>query len=101
MTEDDIDTRAFVARQSRRMMSFALYRRLRSEIESWDREERGKARVVAGAVGGLAAWIALLIATALLQPRYAGLLLPIGLVAWVALVIVLIRRHLGERRNRP
>ena len=101
MGEDDLDTQAFVARQSRRMMSFALYRKLRSEVESWDREERGKAKVVAGGVFGLFVWLALIVAGALLAPRYAGLLLPVGLVAWAVLVVVLIRRYLGERRKDP
>ena len=82
-------------------MSFALYRKLRSEIESWNREERAKAKVVVGAILGLLAWFALMIAGALLAPRYAGLLLPVGFVAWIIFVIVLIRRHLGERRKSP
>jgi hypothetical protein len=81
------------------MMAYALYRRLRSEIESWDREERGKAKVVAGGMLGLVVWIALLVVGALMVPRYAALLLPVGFAAWVVLVIVLIRRHLGARRR--
>ena len=43
----------------------------------------------------------LIVAGALLVPRYAGLLLPVGLVAWAVLVVVLIRRYLGERRKDP
>jgi cobalamin biosynthesis protein CobD/CbiB len=99
MSQDDIDTEAFVARQSRRMMSFAMYHKLKSIAESWDREERAKARVVAGALCGLAVWFALLVVGALLFPRYAGLLLPVGFVAWVVFVIALIRRHLGATRK--
>ena len=99
MNPRDPDTEAFVARHSRRMMAFALYHRLRSEIDSWDREERGKAKVVAGGILGLIAWIALVVLGAFLVPRYAALLLPVGFVAWVVLVIVLIRRHLGARRR--
>ena len=99
MNPSDPDSEAFVAHQTRRMMSFALYRKLRSEIESWDREERGKAKVVAGGILGLVVWFALIVVGALLLPRYTGLLLPIGFVAWVALVIALIRRYLGTRRK--
>ena len=82
-------------------MSLAMYYRLRSVIDSWDEEERGKAKVIAGAIGGLLAWGVLLVVGVLLAPRYAGLLLPIGFLAWVVLVVVLIRRHLGARPRKP
>ena len=99
MNQGDPEIDAFVARHSRRMMSSALYHRLKSQIESWDHEERGKAKVVAGAVLGLVVWFALMVAAALLAPGYAGLLLPVGFAAWVIFVMVLIRRHLGARRK--
>lgn len=47
MDQEDADTRAFVEHRSKRMMSFAMYRKLKAVVDSWEREERGKARVAA------------------------------------------------------
>ena len=98
MTQKDTDTDTFVAHQSNRMMSFAMYRKLKSVVDSWDREERGKRRVVAGAAYGLVAWLAVVVVGALLAPTYSGLLVPVGFLVWVILVVALIRKHLGATR---
>ena len=77
------------------MESFAIYRKLKAVVDSWNREERGKARVAAAALYGLLAWFALLAAAAYFLPAYA---LPVsisGFLVWIAFVGVMLRKHLG------
>ena len=80
-------------------MSLAMYRKLKAVVDSWDREERAKAKILVGAVCGLFAWFAVLILGAFYFPAYAGLMVPIGFVAWVVLVVGLIWKHLRAPRR--
>ena len=89
------DTDPFVEHQSRRMMSFAMYWKLKSVVDSWDREERAKAKIVTGAILGLLAWLGALVLGAFYFPTYSGLLVPVGFLAWVIFVVGLIWKHLG------
>jgi hypothetical protein len=91
MSEYDKD----VEHHSRRMLSFAMYRKLKSIVDGWDREERGKAKVVAAAVYALLAWLLALVVGAAFFPAYSGLLLPVGFLAWVVFVVSRIWKHLG------
>jgi hypothetical protein len=93
------DTDQFVEHHSRRMMSFAMYRKLKSVVDSWDREERAKAKIVTRAVLGLLAWLGALILGAFYFPKYSGLVVPIGFLAWVVFVVGLIWKHLGAPRR--
>jgi hypothetical protein len=77
------------------MMSSAMYLKLKAVVDSWDREERGKAKVVTGAVLGLFAWLGALILAAFYFPTYSGLIVPVGFLAWVVFVVGLIWKHLG------
>jgi hypothetical protein len=92
MSEYDKD----VAHHSRRMMSSAMYRKLKSVVDAWDRQERGKARVVAAAAYGLLAWLLAFIVGATFFPAYSGLLLALGLLAWLVFVVSRIWKHLGR-----
>ncbi len=96
----DKDTDAYVAHHSRRMLSFALYRKLKSVVDLWDREERGKAKVVAAAAYGLVVWIAFAVLGALLLPRYTLFFALVGSLVWLVFVLTLVRKHLGAPRNR-
>jgi len=101
MAKIDDDAEAFVEHRSRKMMSFAVYRKLKAVVDSWNREERGKAKVAAAALYGLLAWFALLIAAALFLRAYV---LPVavgGFLAWIGFVAVLLRRHLGTPPETP
>ena len=98
MAQEDSD--AFVAQQSRRMMSMAMYRKLRSVVDSLEREERAKASIVAGAAYALLVWIALVIVGFLLFPAHAAWFVPAGFLAWLALVVNLMHRHLGAIREK-
>lgn len=99
MSQDDGDTDAFLERRSRQLMSFAVYRKLKAIVESWEREERGKARVAAGALYGLLLWFALLAGSALVLPAYAPLISIVGFLVWIGFVAALIRKHLGTPRS--
>ena len=99
MNQEDTDPRAFVEHRSKHMMSFAMYRKLKAVVDSWEREERGKARVAATALAGLAIWFALLVASALLLPSHASLIAIAGFLVWVGFVAALIRKHLGAPRS--
>jgi hypothetical protein len=81
--------------QSERLMSRAMYWKLKSVVDSWDREERAKAKIVAGAILGLFAWFGALILAAFYFPTYSGLAIAIGFLAWVVFVVGLIWKHLG------
>jgi hypothetical protein len=95
MSQDNDDAGALVERQSKHMMSSAIYRKLRAVVDSWEREERGKARVVAAALIGLALWFCLVVASAFLLPAYSALLSIAGFLVWIGFVAVLMRKHLG------
>ena len=95
MCSEDNESGEFVQRQSGRMMSFAVYRKLKAVVDSWEREERGKARVVAAALVGLGLWFALVVASAFFLPVYSVLISIAGFLVWIGLVAVLIRKHLG------
>ena len=99
--QKDAETEAYLAQQARRMLSFAMYRKLKSVVDSWEREERGKTPVVAGAAYGLAVWILLVLVGALLLPRFTVLFALVGSLVWLAFVVMLIRKHLGAQRGKP
>jgi len=98
MSQIDRETQAFVEQQSKRMMSFAMYRRLKTVVDLWVHDERGKARVAAGALYGLIVLLAVLVLSAFVFPTYGALALVIGFPAWIVLVVILIRKHLGAPR---
>lgn len=98
--QKDPDTDIYVAHQSKRMMSLAMYRKLKSVVDSWDREERGKAKVVAGAAYGFVVCVALVSVGALLSPTHTGWFVPVGFLVWLVFVLTLIRRHLAAARER-
>ena len=79
-------------------MSFAMYRKIKSIVDAWNREERGKARVAAGAACALLVWLALFVAAAFFVPAYSILISLIGFLAWIVFVLMLIRRYLGAPR---
>jgi Na+/H+ antiporter NhaC len=98
MTQDDPEVQEFVRQKSQRMMRAALLARLHGIVSLWRREEQGKTRVVRGAIAGC---IVLLLVTALValwEPSYGAYALLAGFLAWVAHFLVLMRKHLGERR---
>ena len=99
MSQENDDASALVERQSKHMMSFAVYRKLKAVVDSWEREERGKARVVAAALIGLALWFALVVASAFFLPVYSVLISIAGFLVWIGFVAVLIRKHLGMPAN--
>ena len=95
MSQENDDAGAIVERQSKHMLSFAIYRKLKVVVDSWEREERGKAKVVAAALVGLVLWFALVVASAFFLPVYSVLILIAGFLVWIGFVAVLIRKHLG------
>ncbi len=99
MDQEDTDTRAFVEHRSKHVMSFAMYRKLKAVVDSWEREERGKARVAAGALYGLLLWFSLLAGSALVLPAYAPLISIAAFLVWIGFVAALIRKHLGTPRR--
>jgi len=90
MANIDDDDGVFVERRSRQMESFAIYRKLKAVVDSWNREERGKARVAAAALYGLLAWFALLAAAAYFLPAYALPVSIAGFLVWIAFVAVML-----------
>jgi hypothetical protein len=77
-----------------------MYHKLKSVVDSWNREERGKAKVVVGALYGLLAWFAAVTINAFLFPTYGGLLVPVGgFLAWAVFVVGLVWWHLGSTRR--
>jgi len=99
MSPKDPDTHTFVEHRSRRMMSFAIYHKLKSLSDGWNREERGKAKVAAGAIVGLLVLFSLIVVGVRVLARDAIFLVPIGFVAWLVLIVVLIRKYLGAKRT--
>jgi hypothetical protein len=95
MSQENDDAGALVERQSKHMMSFAIYRKLKGVVDSWNREERGKARVVAAALVGLGLWFALVVASAFFLSAYSVLISIAGFLVWIGFVAVLMRKHLG------
>jgi len=100
MMQKDTETDAYVAHQAKRMLSFAMYRKLKSVVDSWEREERAKAKVVAGAAYGLVVWIALVVIAALLLPRFTLLFALGATLVWLVFVITLMRKHLRAPDRR-
>jgi len=98
MGKEDTDAHSFVEHQSKRLMSLAMYHKLKSIVDSWRNEEHGKARVAAGALYGLVVWFAVLAASAFVLPVSLGLVLLIGFLAWISLVVWLIRKNLRGSR---
>lgn len=94
MTRVDRDVRAEEANHSRRVVSFAIFRRMKAIVESWEREERGKARVALGALAGLAVLAVATALAALWQPGRWDELLLLGLLIWVGAVLLLMRKYL-------
>ena len=92
MSEPDKD----IEHHSRRMMSSVMYRKLKAVVDAWDREERGKAKVVAAAVYGLLVWLLALLVGAAFFPAYSGLVLSMGFLAWVVFVVGRIWKHFGR-----
>jgi len=81
------------------MMSFAMYRKLKSAVDAWKHEERGKAKVAAGAAYALAAWLALSAAGVIFLPAYWIAILLAGFLLWTGFVTALMRKHLGAPRR--
>ncbi len=90
------DREAFpeVEEGARRLASLALFRRLKAIVDSWEREERGKARVAMGALLGLAVLAGATALAVLWQPAYWDRVLSLGFLIWVIAVLLLMRRHL-------
>ena len=101
MSENDREWKSDVEHRSRRMFSAAMYRRLKAIVDSWRHEERAKARIAIGSLIGLLVWLLLVFVSVPLLGREAATLVVFGFVAWVVFVVFLIRRHLGETRERP
>lgn len=101
MSSEDSESGDFVQHRSGRMMSFAVYRKLKAVVDSWEREERGKARVATGALIGLVLWLCLLAGSALLLPAHAVLISIAGFLVWIGFVAGLIRKHLGIQGGAP
>jgi len=76
-------------------MSFAMYRRLKAVVDSWRREEQGKAKVAAAALYGLLAWLVLFAAAAFFVPAYAIPVSVVVFLAWIAFVAAMLRKHIG------
>jgi hypothetical protein len=91
------ETNEYVRAKTDRMLAPPIYRRLRAIVSSWDREERGKARVIAGAGIGFVALALVATLFGAWRPEYAGYSFVLGFPFWVALVSWLMYRHLGRR----
>lgn len=76
------------------LASLALFRRLKAMVDSWEREERGKARVAMGALLGLAVLAGATALAVIWQPAYWDRVLSVGFLIWVVAVLLLMRRHL-------
>lgn len=99
MTDEDAEARAYVQAKSARMLSRAIYLKLKAVVSSWEREERGKARVASGALLGLLALAAVAMGFGVWRAEYAVVSLLAGFAIWVCFVFWLMRLHLGRERR--
>ena len=81
---------------SRRLMSRAMYARLKAVVDSWEREERANEKIAARAVGSLVVLAVAAVVAYRFLPYFFDLVLWGGFAAWIVYVVVLIRRHLGR-----
>lgn len=81
---------------SRRLMSRAMYAKLKAMVDSWEREERAREKIAARAIGSFIILAVASVAAYRFLPYFFDLLLWGGFVAWIAYVILLMRRHLAR-----
>lgn len=93
----DENTKEIIDRKSKSMMSHAMYIKIKGVVDSWENEEIGKAKVVKGAFYGLGALFVALVLAAIYFPSAFGWVLLFGLVSWVALYLILMLKHLGDK----
>jgi hypothetical protein len=86
----------YVRSKTDRMLAFPIYSRLRAIVSSWDREERGKAKIVAGAAVGFVVLGLVAVLFGTWRPEYAGYSFVLGFPVWVGFVLWLMFRHLGR-----
>ena len=90
----DDEIRDYVRFKASRLMSVAVYQKLKAAVISHQREEYAKSKVLTGALWGLLAlFVFSIVVTILLRP-YAGYMFLGAFFIWVAYVLVLMRRHL-------
>ena len=95
-TQEEADVRDHVREKSARLFSRAVYQKLRNLVGSWEREERGKTKVVIGALVGLVVLGAFAAAIVLWRPEYGGFSFLLGFLAWIVFAFWLMHRHLGR-----
>ncbi|OGA71281.1 MAG: hypothetical protein A3G81_30865 [Betaproteobacteria bacterium RIFCSPLOWO2_12_FULL_65_14] len=96
MNREEVEATEYVRTKSARMFSRAIYQKLRAVVSSWEREERGKARVASRALLGLVILGAFAIVLGMWRPEYAVVSFLAGFLIWVGFVFWLMRRHLGR-----
>jgi hypothetical protein len=77
------------------MMSAAMHHKLKSVVDSWQREEKGKAEVLSQAGYSLLVLAGGTGLSAFFLPIAWPWALAIGFAAWVAYVMWLVHEHLG------
>jgi F0F1-type ATP synthase assembly protein I len=97
MEQNDDEIRDYVRFKSSRLMSAALYERLKAVIQSREREERAKSKVLSGALLGLLVLVVFSVLVAVGIRRFANSLILGGFCIWIVYFVVLMRRHLGKR----
>lgn len=97
MEQNDDEIREYVRFKSARLMSAAIYEKLKAVVLAREREEHGKSMVVSRALMGLLALSVFAVLVALGTQQYAGLWIAGGFLVWVAFVIALMRRHLDSQ----
>lgn len=81
---------------SRRLMSRAMYAKLKAMVDSWEREERAREKIAARAIGSLIVLAVASIAAYRFLPYFFDLVLWGGFLVWIAYVILLMRLHLAR-----
>jgi len=99
MSQSEREPQQDLEHRSRRMFSAAMYRRLKAIVDTWDREERGKASAAIGSLAGLLVWALLVVVSVPYLGRDATYVFVLGFVAWLAWVVFLLRRHLAKGRE--
>lgn len=92
----------YLNHKARRMMSAAMYRKLRRIAAGWEREERLKARAAGVALCLLGVVVGVTTATWALFPVWTGIVLTGGLLLWLAILAALTLEFLwlhGRRRR--
>ena len=98
--QSDAEAHEYVRAKANRMLALPIYRRLQAIVSSWDHEERGKAKVIAGAGIGFVALVLTAVLFGSWRPEYAGYSFVLGFPFWVGLVLWLMFRHLGRGSKR-